>query len=231
MKPIITGLALGTLLASSALAADMDVYTPAPPAAPQTPVYTDTTLDWTGFYAGVLGGYGFGSTDLSNTPTVGIDTNGLLGGVTLGANVQSGQFVYGLEGDVMWSGQNGSATCLGGGSTCSADYDWAGSLRARAGYAFDPVLIYATGGFAMAGINTSVSPATGGTSGSYSDTYLGWTVGGGVEAAVTDALTAKAEYAYSDYGSRTAPAGTLDTTATTVSPTSHAVKVGLNFRF
>ena len=231
MKPLFAGLALGTLLSTSALAADLTINTPAPNY-PDTPVYSDPGIDWTGFYAGVVGGYGFGDSDGTTAgTTTTIDTDGLMGGVTVGGNMQYDQFVFGLEGDVLLNGQDGSTTCTGSAATCSSDYNWNGSLRARAGYAIDPVLIYATGGLAMAGIDTTVAPAAAGTTGSYSDTYYGWTLGGGVEAAVTEQLSAKAEYTYTDFGDQTAPAGTLGPAATTVSPTSHAIKVGLNFRF
>ena len=125
-----------------------------------------------------------------------------------------------------WSGQSGSVLCPGGALTCSADFDWTGSLRGRIGYAFDPVLVYATGGLAVARVNANIS-----NGGSYSDTYAGWTVGAGIEAAVTEALSAKVEYTYADYGTKTAPAGTLGGNAGTVAPTSHFVKFGLNYHF
>jgi outer membrane immunogenic protein len=227
-KLIATGLALGSLAATSALAADLSL--------PQTPEPTYSVApqlapanDWTGFYVGVMGGYGFGNTDTTGGVASGIQTNGLLGGVTVGGNYQFDSFVLGVEGDIAWSGQSGSATCAA--ATCSADYDWIGSVRGRAGYVIDPVLLYATGGLAVARVNTSVSPVAPGTTGSHSDTYTGWTVGAGAEAAVTEQLSAKIEYSYSDFGDQTAPANTLAAGATTVSPTSHAIKVGLNYRF
>ncbi len=229
LKQIALGLAVGSLMATSALAADLAV--PVITTSPDySQAYTSPAYDWSGFYAGVIAGYGFGNTDISDgTTTVSAgDNNGLLAGVTVGGNMQHDQFVFGVEGDIAWSGQEGSSTC-GTGVTCSSNFDWTGTLRGRVGYAIDPVLIYATGGLAVAQINTSLSPATG--SGSYSDTYTGWTVGGGVEAAVTEALSAKIEYAYADYGDKTSPAGTLGPTAGTVSPTSHSVKLGLNYHF
>ena len=213
MKQIALGLALGSLMATSALAADF-----------AAPAY-----DWTGFYAGVLGGYGFGNTDITAsglTVSAG-NNNGLLAGVTVGGNMQYEQFVFGVEGDFAWSGQSGSRTC--GSVTCSSDFDWTGTLRARIGYAIDPALIYATGGLAVARINTSITDV--GTTESYSDTFAGWTVGAGIEAAVTEALSVKAEYAYADYGDKTAPPGALGPPAVPLSPTSHAIKVGLNYRF
>lgn len=229
-KQITTGLALGALAASSALAADLSVIDPPAPSYSAAPAYTSPPNDWTGFYAGVLGGYGFGNmnTTIAGT-TTGTPSNGVLAGVTVGANMQIDSYVLGVEGDINWSGQSGNATCAG--ATCNTDLDWVGSVRGRLGYAIDPALLYVTGGVAVARANTSVSPVTAGTTGSYSDTYTGWTLGAGAEAALTEHLSAKLEYAYSDFGDRTAAAGTLATTAATTSLTSHAVKFGLNYRF
>lgn len=224
LNRIATGIAVTALMSSSALAADMSLPAPEP-----TPIstYKSATFDWSGFYAGVVGGYGFGDTAISDgVTTFTVDNNnGILAGVTVGGNMQYDQFVFGIEGDAFWNNQSGSITCPPVG-TCSSDYDWSGSLRGRVGYTIDPVLIYATAGLAAARINTSISAG-----GSYSDTFSGWTIGGGVEAAVTEALSAKVEYAYSDYGSKTAPAGTLGPVDLTVSPTSHTIKAGLNFHF
>ncbi len=229
-RKIAIGVTIGALATSTALAADLSVPITTAPAAPVS-YLPSPGIDWSGFYAGVYGGYGADTLQGTNgTGTTTIDPRGVIAGVTVGANTQIDSVVLGVEGDLGWSGQSGDATCAGGG-TCSADFDWVGSARARIGYAIDPVLIYGTGGIAFARANTSVSPIAAGTTGSNSDTYLGWTVGAGVEAALTEQVSAKLEYGYSDFGSRTAAAGTLDATATSTSLTSHAVKLGLNYRF
>ena len=228
MNKILAGLAVGLLMGTSAMAADL--YTPTP----EYPTVADPSIDWTGFYAGVVAGYGFAEVKGTAAATTNTAENvdGALAGVTVGANKQYDQFVFGIEGDLLWSGQSGSNNCMGPGVTCAADYGWTGSLRARAGYAFDPILIYATGGLAIADITSSISPPAPGTTGSYSGTYFGWTVGAGVEAALTEQLSAKLEYAYTEFGSVTAPAGTVHPTLDTeISSTSHAIKAGLNFRF
>ncbi|WP_315974901.1 outer membrane protein [Microvirga yunnanensis] len=68
------------------------------------------------------------------------------------------------------------------------DDNWFGTVRARAGYAFDRALIYATGGLAYAKISNGFS--------SSDDTSVGWTLGAGVEYAFTNNLTAKVEGLY-----------------------------------
>lgn len=189
--------------------------------------------DWSGFYAGVFGGYAAGTaTAESALGTTEIDGSGGLLGVTLGGNAQFDGFVLGLEGDIAWAGIEGDAACTGApGYTCGGTVDWMGSLRARAGIAVDQVLLYATAGAALAGVTATVTPV-GAFTGEFSDTFIGWTAGVGAEVKVTDDISVKAEYAYVDLGTKTAPAGTLSTlNATDLSPAFHTVKLGVNFAF
>jgi outer membrane immunogenic protein len=189
--------------------------------------------DWSGFYAGVVAGYGTGVVDYSDIglmpsadPTV---SGGLIGG-TFGYNAQFDTFVVGLEGDLAWSNLNGSLTS-GGPISFGSTVDWIGTIRGRAGVAFDSVLLYATAGLATGGLTTTLSGAPGFTP--HTDTHVGYTVGAGVEAALLENVTVKAEYAYTDLGSRTIPTGSLFalSTANTVQASFHAVKFGANFHF
>src|SRR5258705_10420379 len=68
--------------------------------------------NWTGFYAGVNAGYGFGSSTWS-APGASIKPKGFLAGGTLGYNWQSGALVYGAAGHFDWS--NLKATMVRGG--------------------------------------------------------------------------------------------------------------------
>ena len=198
---------------------------------------SNSILDWTGFYAGVVGGYGGGH---GITDTVGVSTavplNGAIAGVTGGFNKQFDRLVLGVEGDIAWSGQSGSATCvLDPQFQCHADVDWIGSLRGRLGYAANRTLVFATAGAAIAHGNSYITSATvnfsGSMTGSYADSYVGWTAGGGIEYAFNERMSLKAEYAYADYGTRTAPAGTIAGPATSIHVTSHYGKAGLNVHF
>ncbi|QDZ11480.1 outer membrane protein [Devosia ginsengisoli] len=228
MNKFILAAAAMTALSAPAVAADLIIDDPV--------YYTDAGFDWSGFYAGLAAGYGSGTArsvgDVTGTTT---DTplNGGLVGVTLGGNVQYDSFVLGIEGDVLWSGMGGTTACTAVPAyDCNASVDWLGSLRGRAGVAMDNVLLFVTGGLAAAGGTGTITPTFPGTTSTFSDTFVGWTAGAGVEVAVTDSMTVKAEYSYSNLGSRTAPLGTLGTIQTfTVSPAVHAVKVGLNFHF
>ena len=141
------------------------------------PAYVVPPLyNWTGFYVGINGGYGWGTSSFSAPFTTGsFDTSGGLVGGTLGYNWQSGQVVFGLEGDLDWTSIRGSSPC--GASSCETRNDWLGTVRGRLGYAFDRFMPYVTGGAAFGNIKTSIAGF-----GSSSDTNIGWTLGAGIEA-------------------------------------------------
>ena len=201
------------------------------------PIYSlDEGFDWSGFYAGMIGGYGGGvvrSVNDGSGLVSNIPIGGTLFGVTLGANMQHDRFVLGVEGDVSWSAASGSASCASiPGFSCNGKVDWLGSLRGRAGYTIDKTMVFGTAGLAAGGGKGTITPAFPGLTSSFSDTYLGWTVGGGLEVAVSEAVSIKAEYGYFNLGSRTAPTGTLATGQTvTVQPMVHVVKLGMNVHF
>ncbi len=232
MRKLALGLITSIFLAAPALAADP--MTAAPAWDENIPPY-DVEFDWSGYYAGVSGGYARGTVtttgDISGTVTE-VPVSGALLGATVGANWQMGHFVLGAEGDLSWSNASGSATCTAAPAySCNAEIDWLGTVRGRAGFALDKVLVFATGGLAVAQGSGTVDPAFPGLTSEFSDTFMGWTVGGGVEVAVSETMSIKAEYNYLDLGSRTAPAGTLSAESTTIEPDLQTFKVGLNFRF
>jgi outer membrane immunogenic protein len=92
------------------------------------------------------------------------------------------------------------------------------TLRPRVGISFagNRALAYVTGGVAFAQLNTTDSyNAIAGTAlGSISSTFnrTGWTVGGGVEYALTHNWSLKAEYLYADLGTATTGAQTFPPT-------------------
>ena len=107
-KLIATGLALGALAASSSLAADISSPINPVPEYQASTDYASQPNDWSGFYAGVLGGYGSGQNAMTTgAGTTNVPSNGVLAGVTVGANTQIDSFVFGVEGDIDWSGQIG----------------------------------------------------------------------------------------------------------------------------
>jgi outer membrane immunogenic protein len=162
--------------------------------------------NWAGAYIGAHLGYGFGEVGSA-------DTDGFLIGIQGGYNWQAGSFVFGVEADVSYSGvgYNGLAD--------SYDVDWLGTARGRVGYAFDRFVAYGTGGLAWANAEYDSGVV------SESNTHLGWALGAGLEAAITERVSAKAEYLYTDFRSESyADAGSIE-------PDLHSVRLGVNYRF
>jgi outer membrane immunogenic protein len=186
------------------------------------PVYEEPVVasvyDWSGVYLGVQGGYGWADADVTiftAPPTVGsVDLDGPFVGALAGYNFQSGNFVFGIEGDV-----NKSWIELDD-DDGDAEIDWFGSVRGRVGYAWDRTLLFGTAGIAFA--SGEVSSIVVGEDDDLS--FTGWTAGLGVEHAFTDNWLGRAEYRYYDFG-------TEDITRGEVDLTMHTVSVGIAYKF
>ncbi|MEO4001684.1 outer membrane beta-barrel protein [Mesorhizobium sp. CAU 1732] len=134
---------------------------------------------------------------------------------------------------------NSISAGIAGVGTVSAEsqLDYLGTVRARAGYAFDRALIYAHGGWAYGKTEQTLSLTdefTGATDSiSSSTSRSGWTVGAGVEFAVTEMISVGTEYAYTDLGGKDVFADELAGAGAYVSEDVrfHTVKAALNFRF
>jgi outer membrane immunogenic protein len=102
-------------------------------------------------------------------------------------------------------------------------------LTGRVGLAFDRWLVYGKGGVAWSGDRYSTNRYTFPGSVEISDTRWGWTAGAGVEYAFAPQWSAKLEYNFMDFGTRTysfAPGTTTD-----IDQQIHAVKLGVNYKF
>ena len=192
MKRLIAAVAAAAVLAATpALSADL--YDPIAPVAPE--VYGPTVFSWAGPYVGAQIGYGWGevSGQIKGSRR-GIDTDGVIGGLYGGYNAQlTPNFVLGGEADISWSDISGDRNVRG--RKYEARTDWQGTIRARAGAAFDRILVYGTGGIAFAGNNMKKQAR-----GNESQTHVGWTLGAGIEGAITENIVARGEYLYAGYG-------------------------------
>jgi outer membrane immunogenic protein len=209
------------LTGSAAFAADLPSRAPPPVYLPPPPIFT-----WTGIYVGGQIGYAwtsgnnqftgfdpFFNTGTFLTTSIGGTPSGVIGGANVGYNYQVNQWVFGLVGSVDGTSlSNTSAAFFPDGTTITAHStaDIQGSIRGKLGIAWDRALIYATGGVAFGGFNTNVSIANTGflnggnpffANGSVSSTRVGWTVGGGLQYAVTNNWSVFAEYRYTNWGS------------------------------
>jgi outer membrane immunogenic protein len=206
-------LAVMTMI-GSANAADMPRRSAMPAKAPMY----EAPYNWTGFYLGINGGYGWGTSDFAAPFSVSSDPRGGLVGGTIGYNWQMGHTVFGLEGDIDWSNLRGSTPCAA--TTCETRNDWLGTARGRIGYAFDRFMPFVSGGAAFGDIKNNIAGI-----GSASETKVGWTLGGGVEAAIAGPWTAKVEYLYVDLGQGASVLGSDASLKTNI------VRGGINYRF
>jgi outer membrane immunogenic protein len=231
-KFLVAGIAALAFWGVPALAADM------PMKAAPAPMW-----NWTGFYIGAEGGYGSGITMHVNQVT-GIGSgaarvNGAIAGGTYGYNVQSGMWVYGLEGDFSWSGIKSTFFSVNGfcgaapAQGCLTDQRWLGTDRGRVGYLFTPNnLIYATGGVAYGNVKAGIDPTICPTCTIATKTMVGWTAGAGIEGRLaTPGWTLKLEYLYVDLGGKNiyTAAGGVDPER--VSLRENIVRLGLNYKF
>ena len=229
-----TAAAAGLLLCGVPVnAADFPAYK-APP--PPVPVWS-----WTGFYAGVHLGAGWGYKDWSDPfpPVLAFGNFNRLGGAVaggqIGFNFQVGVWVWGLEADAAWARLEGSHTCFTGigGVNCSSRVNSLGTYTGRLGYAVGRTLLYAKGGGAWVHDRYEMNltlfglgiPTTSSSRG-------GWTIGGGIEHALAPNWSMKLEYNYLDFGNRTetfAAPPPLDRLV--IDQRLNVVKLGVNYLF
>lgn len=217
------GLSVAGIEAGSAADTGVPLKSPPPPPPPYS---------WTGFYIGVNGGAGTGTTESSlnvgsflasfGIPGVALVVpgpsqtfSGFLGGAQLGYNWQTGVFVLGIEGDFDGAFLQGNTSCILV-FNCNVKHDWVGDITARLGVvAFDKALVYVKGGAAWEdskySIGNSVTiPAPGifGFSGTFaanasaSNTPVGGLLGMGIEYGFLPNWSAKIEYDFIDFGTQ-----------------------------
>src|SRR5450759_2008747 len=246
-----------------ASAADLPVKAPAYKAPVAIP------YSWTGFYLGMNVGYSWGPWDASSSQviydsesrTADPKVNGWLMGLQAGYNVQSGSWVYGLEGDIQVTGERASQSWsdpgapaiiipppddflpgpAGGGTatfTHEWEFPWFGTLRGRVGFLpMERWLVSVTGGLAVGDSKYDMTFSQPGAGRLYSlsnsVTKVGWTGGGGVEPALADHWSAKLEYLYIDLGTHS-----IDTVDVDGAPfhvehkiRDNIVRVGANYKF
>jgi outer membrane immunogenic protein len=216
------------------------------PQAPyKAPAVVAAAYNWTGMYVGVNGGWGWGNQDplvlfgnrfdRSSTSISG----GMVGG-TVGAQIQQGYVVLGVEGDLDWANIRGNyvvtPTVLGGpilpGQSITlnmnSNISAFGTARLRAGAAVNNLLLYVTGGVAAAKVSangTSIAGVPCGTLGVFPNCAAsawrpGMVAGLGLEYGFTPNWSVKAEYLYTKV---------IGSGLTTDS--INAVRGGINYRF
>ncbi len=233
---------------------------------------------WTGFYFGAHIGGARGEANINDV----FDYNGdpeannslrsssVIAGVQLGYNIQSGNFVYGVEADLGYLDLSDSKSVQlpnptgkhtnDIGTTYSLSGDLYGDLTARIGYVAENVLVYLKGGAAFLNADfraryvgenctTKARGACGPNDPStfdfgHSETLWGWTLGGGVEYALSPSWSIKLEYQHFDFGGmsydysgeyafKTGGGKTLNSKLfgeTDIDTTVDVIKLGVNYR-
>ncbi|THD61926.1 MAG: porin family protein [Bradyrhizobium sp.] len=227
---LVAVIAIGSVGVNAAdLPTQQQVYVSPPVVAP---IY-----NWTGIYLGANAGYGFGKQDplgLFSDDFSAFNyklSGGMIGG-TLGAQIQSGHVVMGLEGDIDWTSMSGVGTgpvvkagFLEGSATIASKVSIIDTLRTRIGYAQDNLLFYGTVGVALTNNTSAFTQTVGFTCNtgvvactSKSDWHAGLAAGAGIEYGWTPNLSTKLEYLWVGAGA----ANTLY---------ENMVRVGVNYRF
>ncbi len=198
------------LLPYTAIAADVVDEIPSAPEAPMQQSVAPS--GWAGAYAGASVGYGSGK---NRNAAASFNTKGFNGGAFGGYNLQSGQIVYGGEADLGYSAAKGSTAVASGKEGVN------GALRARLGYDLDPVLLYAAGGVATTKGRLTVGAL------SDTQTHVGWTVGVGADAKITDNMFGRVEFRHNDFGTQNYNIGA----GTKAKLTDNEVRLGVGVKF
>lgn len=237
MKMMIIASTLMVAGASNVFAAD---------AAEEVAPIASGAYDWSGFYIGVHGGYSAGRSEYGVYELDMLrvfadpDPRGYLAGVHAGYNSQfSNGLVLGGEADLSYSASDGSGGAylvLPWGNVPDPDLrvdakvKWTGSARARLGYAMDRLLPYVTAGVAVARIESDLFVA-GNSVQPRNDTLVGWSLGMGAEYAVTEKVSLRAEYRYSDYGAHASNLPHFGNLPATMDLKAQDVRFGISYKF
>lgn len=219
----------------------------ADPAIRMAPAPAPAFFSWTGGYVGLQAGYSFGRDKTAEYLTAtgaftglqwSYKANSALGGLYAGANYQFGSIVLGADADISYTNTSGGfvdppALPLNPGGAGRLTHHWAGALRARAGFAYDRLLIYAAGGLAFGSFKYRYTNGTTLVNETTTSTRTGWTVGGGVEYAFTNNWIGRAEYRFTNFGkfyyaSVTAFPGLLTGSQ---NPRFHTLRAGISYKF
>lgn len=221
--------------------------------------------NWTGFYAGVHGGFGgdkftypFDATldgvpPITASGSLSLRSSGFYGGGQVGYNWQfAPAWVGGIEADINASGIEGKlglnvtasegSDSLNINGSAGSKLDYFGTVRGRIGWTNGPLLLYATGGLAYgdvtSSINGSISSSDPDLNGSLDgiskkNHHTGWTIGAGVEYALTRNISLKTEYKWVDLGTKdlVSLSGGGDSFKLSETTRFHTIEVGLNYRF
>ena len=165
-----------------------------------------------GFEAGLQGGFAWGRSSgrFLEGPTAllplehySFRPSGGLGGLHLGYDFQpiGTPLVIGAIGDIEGGSVTGRRTSFANDAAVGTRLNFDASIRGRVGWAFGPILPYATGGLAIGNVRTRFFEPIGVLAAGGSSTRTGYTIGAGLAYAVTPNWEVNVEYRYVNLGS------------------------------
>jgi len=213
-----------------------DMAAPMPVKAPPLAM---AEFNWSGFYLGAHAGYLFGRSRVFDNGVLtepGAPTEGGVGGLLAGYNWQSGSLLLGLEADFGWANAVGHGTAPPPPAPPPPPEPntyrlrWDSHVVGRLGYASGHWLVFATGGLAIANFSFQEGVVVGAPpEPRLSATYVGYSVGAGVEYAFTHNLVGRVQYIYDNFGSKSfaTPGGDIYR----VDLTGHTARAALAWKF
>lgn len=235
------------LLAASGHSLAADVAEPVAPAG--------ALHDWSGAYVGVAGGWAHGRTKATDVDgeeygspgtSLSMTDNGFIGGVSAGYNFQRGAWVFGPELELGWAGVDKTHIDPNDDEDgVFTQYGFYGTATGRLGYAANRTLVYGKAGLAFAQIKSAGGEFDGrgeensggywgfdGDEAGFGDKLrLGWTIGAGIEHALSQTWSVKAEYMFADFGSSSYENLDDDDSTFRFKDQLHSLKLGVNYRF
>jgi len=183
--------------------------------------------------------WGTSSTTATNTATGAVtgqpdyNPGGIVGGMHSGFNYQISHFVVGFESSINGSSYRGTGLTNGSAVSNTTKIPFETLLRGRVGVAWDRALIFVAAGMASGNLQHTSKNTVNGLSDTFYNSKIGWTVGGGIEYAITDNWSVRTEYLYTDYGKINEYEGASTGGAYLVSKheTDSKVQVGFSYKF
>jgi opacity protein-like surface antigen len=198
------------------------------------------TYNWTGAYIGASAGSVQADQDWARITGERLDNviAGYLAGGQIGYNLQIGSAVVGVEVDIGATNAHGGVSCPNAlFFTCESSAEYLGSVAGRLGFTSGRALFYAKGGWAFGKVaaGTHLNPGANlvgfpafATPVTTTNSVDGWALGGGMEFALTDRWSAKAEYMRYEFDAERFRVTDAATSLWDIDTSTNVFRIGVN---